>query len=112
MPFVSISIHEERTRHQVEQSLPKANAADMPAAARQHDFTFPVLNDAAPAQIDLGEITYLLSSREVRRLKEQGMLRSEKVLFVAGSYYCHRCRHHWQAASRPAFCPHSETPHA
>ncbi|HEX6555704.1 MAG TPA: hypothetical protein VF026_23290, partial [Ktedonobacteraceae bacterium] len=42
---------------------------------------------------------------EVRRLKEQGMLRGAKAPSMTGTYYCHRCHHHWQADSRPAFCP-------
>jgi hypothetical protein len=68
-------------------------------------FVFPALNDNMPAQIDLGEITYLLSSIEVRRLKEQGMLRGSKVPSTSGTYYCHRCHHRWQATTRPAQCP-------
>jgi hypothetical protein len=72
---------------------------------RQGHFAFPLLGEGAPAQIDLGEITYLLSSREVGRLKELGMLRGAKGPSMAGTHYCHRCHHHWQAASPPAFCP-------
>ncbi len=68
-------------------------------------FIFPALSDDAPAQIDLGAITYLLSAREVRRLKEQGMLRGSKGPSVAGTYYCHRCTHQWKASSRPELCP-------
>lgn len=68
-------------------------------------FVFPALNDGLPAQIDLGEITYLLSASEVRRLKESGMLRGSKVPPTPGACYCHRCHHRWQATSRPAQCP-------
>jgi hypothetical protein len=75
---------------------------------RQRSYAFPAFNDGAPAQIDLGEITYLLSPSEVRRLKELGMLRGAKAPSRAGTYYCHRCHHHWQAASLPAFCPNCQ----
>ena len=72
---------------------------------RQRFFVFPVLNEGIPAQIDLGELTYLLSPREARRLKEQGLLRGAKAPSRAGTYYCHRCQQQWQAASLPARCP-------
>jgi hypothetical protein len=82
------------------------------SSAARHDqqsaFVFPLFNDGAPAQIDLGEITYLLSPSEIRRLKEQGMLRGAKMASIAGTYYCHRCLHRWQAASLPAVCPHCQ----
>ncbi len=70
----------------------------------QRAYAFPVFSDGMPAQINLGEITYLLSPIEARRLKEEGMLRGAKAS-VSGEYYCHRCHHRWQAASLPAFCP-------
>jgi hypothetical protein len=72
---------------------------------RQPAYTFPVFSDDGPAQLDLGEITYLLSAHEVRRLKEDGMLRGAKTPSVAEAYYCHRCHHHWQATSLPTSCP-------
>jgi len=75
---------------------------------RQRYYGFPTLNEDAPAQIDLGEITYLLSPGEVRRLKVQGILRGAKAPSMAGTYYCHRCHHQWQAASLPVFCPHCQ----
>jgi hypothetical protein len=89
-------------------SLPTTHTTDVSPAARhgrQRPCAFPVLNEGAPAQINLGELTYLLSSREVRRLKEEGMLRGAKAPSRAGTYYCHRCQHLWQAASLPALCP-------
>src|SRR5919109_14193 len=72
--------------------LTKTTTDESPAAhhERQRSYAFPVLNEDAPAQIDLGELTYLLSAREVRRLKEQGMLRGAKDPSRAGTYYCHR----------------------
>lgn len=89
-------------------SAPIANTTEVSPAARrdrQRSYAFPVLNDGTPAQIDLGEITYLLSPSEVRRLKEQGMLRGAKAPSRGGTYYCHRCHHQWQATSLPTFCP-------
>jgi hypothetical protein len=68
-------------------------------------YAFPPLNDGMPAQLDLDDITYLLSAREVSRLKEDGMLRDAKTPAATGTYYCHRCHHRWQATSRPASCP-------
>ncbi|MBV9231185.1 MAG: DnaJ domain-containing protein [Chloroflexi bacterium] len=89
-------------------SAPGEQTADVSSVARhdrQHTYVFPILNDGTPAQIDLGEITYLLSSREVRQLKEQGLLRGAKTASMTGTYYCHRCHHRWQASSLPALCP-------
>jgi len=97
-----------RSEHVMGRSVPAENTTDVSPAAR-HDrkryYAFPVFNNGTPAQIDLGEITYLLSAGEVNRLKEQGMLRGAKAPSMAETYYCHRCHHHWQAASPPAFCP-------
>ncbi len=84
------------------------NPADVTPGARrdrQRHYAFPVFSDDQPAQIDLGEITYLLSSREVRRLQEEGMLRGVKAPSLPGTYYCHRCHHRWQAATLPTRCP-------
>ncbi len=94
------------SRHVPCSIVARNNSDDVPPEARQ--YAFPVLNDDAPAQIDLGEITYLLSAREVGRLKEQGMLRGAKAPSMAATYYCHRCQHDWQAASLPAFCPNCQ----
>jgi hypothetical protein len=96
------------SHHVPGKSVPTEHTTDVSPAARydrQRSYAFSPLNDSAPAQIDLGEITYLLSPVEVRRLKEQGMLRGAKAPSMAGIYYCHRCHHHWQTASVPAFCP-------
>jgi hypothetical protein len=98
-----------RSRHIRDGSIPSTrDRASTPAEARQErrrTFVYPVLSDGMPAQIDVGEITYLLSAREVRRLKEEGMLRGAKMPSMGGTYYCHRCHHRWQATSRPAVCP-------
>lgn len=97
-----------RSRHVMGSSVPMEDSVNgSPSAQRgqQRFYAFPALNDGLPAQIDLGEITYLLSASEARRLKEEGMLRGAKAPSVTGAYYCHRCRHHWQAETRPTFCP-------
>jgi DnaJ domain len=97
------------SQHMPGSSVPRETPTDVSPAARhdrQRSYAFPVLNEGAPAQIDLGELTYLLSPREVRRLKEQGLLRGAKAPSGAGTSYCHRCQHQWQAASLPTFCPH------
>ena len=100
-----------RSQHILGRSVPTAHPTDVSPLARrdrQRSYAFPVLNDDAPAQIDLGELTYLLTPREVRRLKEQGMLRGAKAPSMAGTCYCHRCHHQWQADSPPASCPHCQ----
>ena len=61
--------------------------------------------DDAPAQIDLGDLTYLLSPREVRRLKEDGMLRGAKTPSAGEICYCHRCHYRWRANTLPSACP-------
>jgi len=100
-----------RSKHVPGRSVPTEHTPDVSPEARRdrrRSYAFPILSDDAPAQIDLGELTYLLSAREVRRLKERGMLRGAKAPSMAGAYYCHRCHHHWQAVSLPAFCPHCQ----
>jgi curved DNA-binding protein CbpA len=97
-----------RPEHVPDNSIPATSAADTSWAARRDrrpPYVFPAFNDGAPAQIDLGELTYLLSPVEVRRLKEQGMMRGAKSPSQAATCYCHRCHHHWHAASLPATCP-------
>jgi DnaJ domain len=97
-----------RSKHVPDNSLPTEKTASGSSTAyhdQQRAFAFPILNDGAPTQIDLGEITYLLSPSEGRRLKERGMLRGAKMASIAGTYYCHRCSHQWQAASLPISCP-------
>lgn len=115
LAYQTLSDPERRRRYDLSRlehlpggSLSAANAADIASAAHrdhQHSYAFPALNDGAPAQIDLGELTYLLSSREVRRLKEQGMMRGARSPSQAATYYCHRCHHRWYASSLPAVCP-------
>ncbi len=77
-------------------------------AAQQSAFVFPPLADDAPAQVNVGEITYLLSASEVRRLKELGMLRGNMVPARSTTYYCHRCHQHWQSSSTPKVCPNCQ----
>lgn len=98
------------SRARLRGSARAASVASEAASSTRSDsslrfYAFPPLNDGLPAQIDLGEITYLLSASEARRLKEDGMLRGKKIPSASGTYYCHRCRHHWQAAIRPTVCP-------
>ena len=101
-----------RSRHMSGQGnhISTRYAADTSTATpdRQHRYVYPVLNDDVPAQIDLGEVTYLLSAREVGRLKEEGMLRGAMVPSMTGTWYCHRCRHRWQSASQPKMCPNCQ----
>jgi hypothetical protein len=100
-----------RSQHVPGSGVPAANTSDMSDATGRNQprsYAFPALDDGVPAQIDLGEITYLLSAREVYRLKEQGMLRGAMAPSRVGTWYCHRCQHQWQAASLPAFCPHCQ----
>lgn len=73
-------------------------------------FSFPPLDEHSPAQIDLDDLTYLLSAHEVRKLKDLGMLRGAKLPTHGDSYYCHRCHHRWQAGSRPKVCPNCQAP--
>jgi hypothetical protein len=94
-----------RSQRILGRTMPAEPTGDVPSA-HQHAYVFPVLSDSQPAQIDMGEITYLLSATEVRRLKERGMLRGAKTPTRGGTFYCHRCHHQWQAASLPAICPH------
>src|SRR5712692_4245548 len=87
-----------RSEHVLGSSVPTAHATDVsPMARRDHQrsYAFPVLNDDAPAQIDLGELTYLLTPREVRKLKEEYLLlrcqychavfESEQIRYEVGS---------------------------
>jgi curved DNA-binding protein CbpA len=83
------------------------NVEDEQSAAKMA-FVFPPLADDLPAQIDVGEITYLLSASEVRRLKELGMLRGNMVPTRTNAYYCHRCRYDWHASSVPKICPNCQ----
>src|SRR5579875_2146871 len=88
-------------------SAPASASGESAATPRdpQRAFAFPALNEAAPAQIDLGDLTYLLSPREVRRLKEDGMLRGAKTPSSGEICYCHRCHYRWRANSPPPVCP-------
>src|SRR5579884_619069 len=97
-----------RSEHILNGSTTTKKATDVSSArsnGHKGAFVFPTLSDGLPAQIDVGDLTYLLSPSEARRLKELGMLRGSKVPSTAGTYYCHRCHHRWEASSRPAQCP-------
>jgi hypothetical protein len=88
----------------------RSSAANVPttdttsASSKKTSFVFPPLADDAPAQVDIGEITYLLSANEVGRLKETGMLRGTMLPSRGTRYYCHRCHYDWHASSTPKTC--------
>src|SRR5260370_14805090 len=78
-----------RSEHMPGSSVPAEKNTEVSPTARrdrQRSYAFPTLNEGVPAQIDLGEITYLLSPGEVRRLKMQGSLRCAKAPSMADSY--------------------------
>jgi hypothetical protein len=102
---LSRAVHMPTSAVRTKPSTDESSAVD---ETRQpsYTFAFPLLLDGLPASLDLGEITYLLSAREARRLKEDGMLRGAKLASATGNYVCHRCHAHWQAATSPASCPH------
>src|SRR5947209_2450070 len=80
-----------RSKHMPGSSVPAEKNTEVSPTARrdrQRYYAFSTLNEGVPAQIDLGKITYLLSPREVRKLKEQGMLRGAKAASMTGTYYC------------------------
>jgi hypothetical protein len=81
------------------------SSAEDDTRRRSYTFAFPPLTDGLPASLDLGELTYLLSAREARRLKEDGMLRGAKLASASGSYVCHRCHLRWQSETTPPACP-------
>jgi hypothetical protein len=100
-----------RSEHTPGSSVPAEKNTEVSPTARrdrQRFYALPTLTEGVPAQIDLGELTYLLSPGEVRRLKVQGRLRGAKAPSMAGIYYCHRCQQQWQAPSLPVFCPHCQ----
>ncbi len=115
LAYQTLSDPERRRSYDLSRKHPGSttSASPKPAAEKsaaggtkqKRAFAFPPLADDMPAQIDLGEISYLLSAREVRRLKETGMLRGGKTPTKSGTYYCHRCRHRWQSSARPVVCP-------
>jgi hypothetical protein len=69
-----------------------------------------VYSDDLPTRIDLGDMTYDLTSGEAQALKQRGMLRGiateaqghrEDSLVTRNNYprHCHRCHHQWTVAS-------------
>ena len=77
---------------------------------RQRHYSFPDLSDDVPVRIDLGDITYDLTSGEAQALRERGMLRGvapeaqgkrDDNLATWSNYprHCHRCHHKWTLAS-------------
>lgn len=94
-------------------SRKRGNSAEVSPGARrdrQRHYSFPDLSYDLPARIDLGDITYDLTSGEAEALKERGMLRGvateaqgniEDSLATWNNYprHCHRCHHQWTLAS-------------
>ena len=88
---------------------------------RQRHYSFPDVGDEHPLHLDLGDLTYDLTSDEVHTLKVQGMLRGvdREVAGLAAAtsaawsnypLHCHRCHHRWTMASlrgkaQTTFCP-------
>jgi len=77
---------------------------------RQRHYSFPDLSDDLPVRIDLGDITYDLTSGKAQALRERGMLRGvateaqgkrDDNLATWNNYprHCHRCHHQWTLAS-------------
>ena len=89
------------------------NSAEVSPGARrdrQRHYSFPDLSDEMPMRIDLGDITYDLTSGEAEALRERGMLRGvateaqgkrDDNLATWNNYsrHCHRCHHQWTLAS-------------
>lgn len=60
--------------------------------------------------VDLGEMSYILSSDEALTLAEQGLLRGNAPRrSTDDEFYCHRCHHHWSYSGHkgelPQTCP-------
>ena len=80
---------------------------------RPRRYAFPELKENLPVQIDLGDITYLLSPEEAHTLRQDGMLRGMAPEAPDGlENYCHRCHHRWKRTSKQSssqpwedFCP-------
>src|SRR6266849_2569231 len=97
----------------VSSSKKRANNGEVSPSARrdrQRHYSFPDLSNDLPARIDLGDMTYDLTSGEAQALKQRGMLRGvateaqghiEDSLATRNNYprHCHRCHHQWTVAS-------------
>lgn len=83
------------------QGVRQKRAEVSPSARRDRlrYYGFPDLRDALPGQVDLFDIAYTLSPEQVPTLRYQGLLRGEAPKSEQGTFYCHRCRHHWPTSS-------------
>ncbi len=91
----------------------RSNSAEVTPGAqrdRQRHYSFPDLTGDDPVRLDLGDITYDLTSGEAQALRERGILRGvateaqgniEDSLATWNNYprHCHRCHHQWTIAS-------------
>jgi len=77
----------------------------------QRHIAFPDLSEGFPSHIELGDMTYDLSSAQAHILKEQGMLRGvaneaqddDEIDVVTKNkqpHHCHRCHYRWTLASQ------------
>jgi hypothetical protein len=72
-------------------------AASSARRDRQRHYDFPDIRDGQPVHIDMGNLSYALSSGEAQTLLHQGMLRGVAPETPTHSYYCHRCSHSWRS---------------
>jgi hypothetical protein len=105
-------------------SKARSNGAEVSPGARrdrQRHYSFPELRGDLPVRLDLGEITYDLTSGEAQALRERGMLRGVATeaqgmrgdtLATWNNYprHCHRCHHQWTLASLHGRGPTDECP--
>jgi hypothetical protein len=92
--------HAEHVLHRRSGQAGYAHASTQPTSSsarrdRSRIYDFPDMGEGAPALIDLHDIHYSLAPLEAERLRRQGMLRGSAPMTDDGSYYCHRCHHHW-----------------
>ncbi|MBV9689745.1 MAG: J domain-containing protein [Ktedonobacteraceae bacterium] len=83
---------------------PVKSAQVSPSARRDRlrHYDFPDLDDGLPSHVDLVDMTYTLSPKQVGALCSLGLLRGRMPETERGSFYCHRCHHHWSATSAPS----------
>lgn len=88
-------------------------AASAARRDRKRHYDFPDIRAGQPVRIDMGNLSYALSTEEAQTLLHQGMLRGLAPETPTHSYYCHRCFHRWQPLQKqasnhqlPHSCPH------
>ncbi|GHO54346.1 DnaJ domain-containing protein [Ktedonobacter robiniae] len=77
---------------------------------RLRHYAFPAYRVGEPMVVDLGEMSYTLSSDKALTLAEQGLLRGNAPRRPTDDeFYCHRCHHHWSHSGHkgelPQACP-------